>query len=144
MNTLENKIQEDLKSSMKLRNTERTECLKMVKTAFMEYKTAKNAKPLDESAEINIIRKMISAREDAIQQFEAAGRLELAKAEAEEIVYLKPMLPPEVSEEDIRAYAESVIIEKGIQNMGKYVKVLKEKFPTTDGKLISTIVKSLL
>ena len=65
-------------------------------------------------------------------------------AEAEEIVYLKPMLPPEVSEEEIRTYAESVIIEKGIQNMGKYIKVLKEKFPTADGKLIATIVKSLL
>ena len=133
-----------IKSAMLNKQASALRAYRAVKTAFMEYKTAKNAKPLDEIAEINIIRKMISAREDAIQQFEAAGRLELAKAEAEEIVYLKPMLPPEISEEDIRAYAESVIIEKGIQNMGKYVKVLKEKFPTTDGKLISTIVKSLL
>ena len=133
-----------IKSAMLNKQASALRAYRAVKTAFMEYKTAKNAKPLDEFAEINIIRKMISAREDAIQQFEAAGRLELAKAEAEEIVYLKPMLPPEVSEEEIRAYAESVIIEKGIQNMGKYIKVLKEKFPTTDGKLISTIVKSLL
>ena len=133
-----------IKSAMLNKQASALRAYRAVKTAFIEYKTAKNAKPLDESAEINIIRKMISAREDAIQQFEAAGRLELAKAEAEEIVYLKPMLPPEVSEEEIRTYAESVIIEKGIQNMGKYIKVLKEKFPTTDGKLISTIVKSLL
>ena len=141
---IQNQIDGLIKSAMLNKQASALRAYRAVKTAFMEYKTAKNAKPLDESAEINIIRKMISAREDAIQQFEAAGRLELAKAEAEEIVYLKPMLPPEVSEEDIRAYAESVIIEKGIQNMGKYVKVLKEKFPTTDGKLISTIVKSLL
>ena len=141
---IQNQIDGLIKSAMLNKQTSALRAYRAVKTAFMEYKTAKNAKPLDEIAEINIIRKMISAREDAIQQFEAAGRLELAKAEAEEIVYLKPMLPPEVSEEDIRAYAESVIIEKGIQNMGKYVKVLKEKFPTTDGKLISTIVKSLL
>ena len=141
---IQNQIDGLIKSAMLNKQASALRAYRAVKTAFMEYKTAKNAKPLDESAEINIIRKMISAREDAIQQFEAAGRLELAKAEAEEIVYLKPMLPPEVSEEEIRAYAESVIIEKGIQNMGKYVKVLKEKFPTTDGKLISTIVKSLL
>ena len=141
---IQNQIDGLIKSAMLNKQASALRAYRAVKTAFMEYKTAKNAKPLDESAEINIIRKMISAREDAIQQFEAAGRLELAKAEAEEIVYLKPMLPPEVSEEDIRAYAESVIIEKGIQNMGKYIKVLKEKFPTTDGKLISTIVKSLL
>ena len=141
---IQDQIDELIKSAMLNKQASALKAYRAVKTAFMEYKTAKNAKPLDEAAEINIIRKMISAREDAIQQFEAAGRLELAKAEAEEIVYLKPMLPPEVSEEEIRVYAESVITEKGIQNMGKYIKVLKEKFPTTDGKLISTIVKSLL
>ena len=141
---IQNQIDGLIKSAMLNKQVSALRAYRAVKTAFMEYKTAKNAKPLDEAAEINIIRKMISAREDAIQQFEAAGRLELAKAEAEEIVYLKPMLPPEASEEEIRAYAESVIIEKSIQNMGKYIKVLKEKFPTNDGKLISTIVKSLL
>ena len=141
---IQNQIDGLIKSAMLNKQASALRAYRAVKTAFMEYKTAKNAKPLDEVAEINIIRKMISAREDAIQQFEAANRLELAKAEAEEIIYLKPMLPPEVSEEDVRTYAESVITEKGIQNMGKYVKVLKEKFPTTDGKLISTIVKSLL
>ena len=141
---IQNQIDELIKSAMLNKQASALRAYRAVKTAFMEYKTAKNAKPLDEVAEINIIRKMISAREDAIQQFEVANRLELAKAEAEEIVYLKPMLPPEVSKEDVRTYAESIITEKGMQNMGKYVKVIKEKFPTTDGKLISTIVKSLL
>ena len=141
---IQNQIDGLIKSAMLNKQASALRAYRAVKTAFIEYKTAKNAKPLDEVAEINIIRKMISAREDAIQQFEAANRFELAKAEAEEIIYLKPMLPPEVSEEDIRVYAESVITEKGMQNMGKYIKVLKEKFPTTDGKLISTIVKSLL
>ena len=141
---IQNQIDRLIKSAMLNKQASALRAYRAVKTAFMEYKTAKNAKPLDEVAEINIIRKMISAREDAIQQFEAANRLELAKAEAEEIVYLKPMLPPEVSKEDICTYAESIITEKGMQNMGKYVKVIKEKFPTTDGKLISTIVKSLL
>lgn len=141
---IQNQIDGLIKSAMLNKQASALRAYRAVKTAFMEYKTAKNAKPLDEVAEINIIRKMISAREDAIQQFEAAGRLELAKAEAEEIVYLKPMLPPEVSEEDVRIYAESIITEKGMQNMGKYIKIIKEKFPTTDGKLISTIVKSLL
>lgn len=141
---IQEKIDALIKSAMKNSQTSALRAYRAVKTAFMEYKTAKNAKPLDEAAEINIIRKMISAREDAMQQFEAAGRLELAKAEGDEIVYLKPMLPPEVSKDDIRTYAESVITEKGMQNMGKYVKALKEKFPTADGKLIATIVKSLL
>ena len=141
---IQEKIEELIKSAMTNSQPAALRAYRAIKTAFMEYKTAKNAKPLDEIAEINIIRKMISAREDAIQQFKAADRLELTKSEEEEIVYLKPMLPPEASEEDIRVYAESIITEKGMQNMGKYIKIIKEKFPTTDGKLISTIVKSLL
>ena len=141
---IQEKIDELIKSAMKNSQPAALRTYRAVKTAFMEYKTAKNAKPLDEVAEINIIRKMVSAREDAMQQFKAAGRLELAKAEEEEITHLKSMLPPEVSEENIRVYAESIITEKGMQNMGRYIKVLKEKFPTADGKLIATIVKSLL
>ena len=141
---IQEKIDELIKSAMKNSQPAALRTYRAVKTAFMEYKTAKNAKPLDEVAEINIIRKMVSAREDAMQQFKAAGRLELAKAEEEEITYLKSMLPPEVSEEDIRIYAESIITEKSMQNMGRYIKALKEKFPTADGKLIATIVKSLL
>ena len=115
-----------------------------VKAAFTGYKTVKNAKPLDEIAEINIIHKMISSREDAIQQFKAAGRTGLAEAEEDEIKYLKSILPPDVSEEDVYTYAVSIITEKGMQNMGKYIKILKEEFPTADGKMIATIVKSLL
>ena len=141
---IQDQIDELIKSAMKNSQPGALRVYRAVKTAFMEYRTAKNAKPLDEAAEINIIRKMISAREDAIQQFKDAGRTELAEAEAEEITYLKPMLPPEVSEDDVRVYAESIITEKGMQNMGRYIKALKEKFPTADGKLIATIVKSLL
>ena len=141
---IQDQIDELIKSAMLNKQASALRAYRAIKTAFMEYKTAKNAKPLNEVAEINIIRKMISAREDAIQQFKDAGRNELAEGEAEEITYLKPMLPPEVSEEDIRIYAESIITEKGMQNMGRYVKVIKEKFPTADGKLIATIVKSLL
>ena len=141
---IQDQIDELIKSAMKNYQPAALRTYRAVKTAFMEYKTAKNAKPLDEVAEINIIRKMISAREDAIQQFKDAGRNELAEGEAEEITYLKPMLPPDISENDIHMYAESIITEKGMQNMGKYVKIIKEKFPTADGKLIATIVKSLL
>ena len=141
---IQDQIDELIKSAMLNKQASALRAYRAIKTAFMESKTAKNAKPLNEVAEINIIRKMISAREDAIQQFNDAGRYELAQAEKDEITYLKPMLPPEVSEDDVRTYAESIITEKGMQNMGRYIKTLKEKFPTADGKLIATIVKSLL
>ena len=138
------KIDKMIMEALKAGEKTKAGVFRMLKAEFLVFKTAKNAKPLDEVAEINIIRKMISAREDAIQQFKDAGRNELAEGETEEITYLKPILPPEVSENDIRAYAKSIITEKGMQNMGRYIKALKDKFPTADGKLIATIVKSFL
>ena len=54
-----------IKEAMKSGNKVRLETLRAIKTAEMEYRTAKNAKPLDETAEVGILRKMISQREDA-------------------------------------------------------------------------------
>ena len=82
---IQEKIDELIKSAMKNSQSTALRVYRAVKTAFMEYKTAKNAKPLNEIAEINIIRKMISAREDAMQQFKIANRFELAKVEEDEI-----------------------------------------------------------
>ena len=63
---IQDQIDELIKSAMLNKQASALRAYRAVKAAFMEYKTAKNAKPLDEIAEINIIRKMISAREDAM------------------------------------------------------------------------------
>ena len=70
-----------------LKNHEATRLatLRLIKTKFLEYKTSKGAKPIDENVEISLLRKMVSERKDAIGMYIAAGRQELADKETAEL-----------------------------------------------------------
>jgi uncharacterized protein YqeY len=111
----------------------------------MNYETAKNAKPLDEAAEIQILRKMVAQREESVEQYKLAGRLESAEQEMKEIEILNSYLPAPVSKEDVEDFVKTLITpETTKKDMGNIVKTVKTKFPTAEGKLVADIVKNLL
>lgn len=62
-----------IKESMIAKDKTKTEVLRAVKTAFVNYSTQKNAKPLDDAIEIQIIKKMAQQREDTAEQYKNAG-----------------------------------------------------------------------
>ena len=135
-------IMEALKAGEKIK----AGAFRMLKSEFLVFKTAKNAKPLDEAAEITIIKKMIKQRQDAAKEYLAAGRLELADNELEEVDVLKPLLPAEITEEEIKEAVKEVsnTIEHAKKNMGVFMKAVKSKYPTADGKTVSQIVSTFL
>ena len=114
---------------------------RLIKTKEMEFKTAKNAKPFDEAAQINMLRKMVKEREDAAKTYVNAGREELANKELTERMYIKELLPPEVSENDINAYITNEFPKISKKEMGFVIKCVKDKFPTADGAVIAKLVK---
>lgn len=135
-------IMEALKAGEKIK----AGAYRMLKSEFLVFKTAKNAKPLDDAAEISIIKKMIKQRQDAAKEYLEAGRLELADNELDEVAVLKVLLPAEITEEQIKEAVKEVAnttvpIKK---NMGVFMKAVKAKYPTADGKLVSQIVSTFL
>lgn len=135
-------IMEALKAGEKIK----AGAFRMLKSEFLVFKTAKNAKPLDDAAEISIIKKMIKQRQDAAKEYLEAGRLELADNELDEVAVLKVLLPAEITEEQIKEVVKEVAnttvpIKK---NMGVFMKEVKAKYPTADGKLVSQIVSTFL
>lgn len=135
-------IMEALKAGEKIK----AGAFRMLKSEFLVFKTAKNAKPLDDAAEISIIKKMIKQRQDAAKEYLEAGRLELADNELDEVAVLKVLLPAEITEEQIKEAVKEVAnttvpIKK---NMGVFMKAVKAKYPTADGKLVSQIVSTFL
>lgn len=135
-------IMEALKAGEKIK----AGAYRMLKSEFLVFKTAKNAKPLDDAAEISIIKKMIKQRQDAAKEYLEAGRLELADNELDEVAVLKVLLPAEITEEQIKEVVKEVAnttvpIKK---NMGVFMKAVKSKYPTADGKLVSQIVSTFL
>lgn len=141
---IQEKLNELIREAMKSGDKIRLETLRAIKTAEMEYRTAKNAKPLDDTAEVGILRKMISQREDAAAEYVRGGREDLAEKELLEVKVIKEFLPAEISRDTIEAAAREIIDVKDIKMMGKYIKALRDKFPTADGKVISETVKWIL
>ena len=150
-----------IKGSMKSRNRTELRAYKNLKAEIQAFKTAKNAKPYDEVAEISIIKKYCEKLEKSILSFSEAHREDLVAEYRDELEVLRKLLPEPVSESDICSFIgsdeeyfsqfteeyldESGKVTRGIQipkkEMGNAIKHLKSKFPQADGKLISTIVK---
>lgn len=133
--------------AMKEHNEVKLRTLRLIKTKFLEYKTSKGAKPIDETIEISLLRKMVSERQDSIEQYIAAGRNELASKEKEELNIIEEFLPAPITEESILEKFNS-LLDEGIEpirkNMGIFIKRIKDSYPTADGKIVSTIVSSKL
>lgn len=132
---------------------------KNLKAEIQKVKTAKNAKPYTNAAEIQLISKMCKNLEEAILDFSKAHRDDLVSDYTSELEVLKKLLPEPVNESQICSklsewcrenhftqrfqtaigYEEYLVIPK--KEMGNAIKHLKSKFPQEDGKLISSIVK---
>lgn len=140
------KIDKMIMEALKAGEKVKAGAFRMLKSEFLVFKTAKNAKPLDENAEISIIKKMIKQRQDAAKEYLAAGRLELADNELDEVEVLKALLPAEITEEQIAEAVKEVanITEPIKKNMGVFMKTIKAKYPTADGKMVSQIVSAFL
>lgn len=144
---LYNNIDKLIAEAMKSQNEIKLRTYRLIKTAFMEYRTSKGAHEIDEATEVKILRKMQTERADAIKMYVEAGRNELAQKEREELDVIKDYLPAEITEKQILEAYNNVLM-KGIEpvrkNMGLFIKSIKEKYPTSDGKLVSTIVSKNL
>ncbi len=137
------KIDELIGEARKNKQESRLSVLQAIKAAFLNYKTAKNAKPLDDTAEIQIIKKMVSQREESIMLFRKGGREDLATSEETELDILKEFLPAEVGRDEIMAVLEEWMKTNTLEKktMGLAIKYVKSKLPMADGKLTSDIVK---
>ena len=135
------------------------EAFRAVKAELLLNSSSKNPKPegkficvtgLDswiENIEINeldlyIIRKLIKEREEQVSMYDANSRKDLADMYREQMKYLKELLPPEISKEQIQEAVVTAYPNGFTQKeMGKVIKEIKAIYPTADGKLISEIVK---
>ena len=152
-------INECIAKAMKSKNQVELRAYKNLKAEIHILQTAKNAKPYDEAAEIQLISKMCKKLEDSISSFIEANREDLASEYREELDVLKKLLPKPVEASDIEYilyiwadqknfmdYSKEDLPEIAIpkKEMGNAIKYLKSRFPQVDGKMISEIVKKYI
>ena len=128
---------------MKARDTVSLNTLRALKSALKNAAIEKGGADaeLEEAEVVGIIRKQVKQRRDSIEQFEKAGRQELADNEQAEITILEKFLPAGLSGEELAALVAAAVAETGAStraDMGKVMKLLQERTAgRADGKTLS-------
>ena len=146
---MEKQIQADMMAAMKAKETVRLASLRAIKAAIMLAKTAEGSTgEIDDAGIVKIIQKLVKQRKESAQQYNDAGRPELAENELAEAVCMEVYLPKQLSEAEVEARLAEIIAEVGASkpsDMGKVMGVATKRLAgLADGRLISTVVKKLL
>jgi uncharacterized protein len=142
------RINEDLKAAMKSKDSDRLSTLRMVKTALKNREIDKMEALTDDEA-IKTLQSLVKQRRDSVEQYQQAGRIDLAEKEAAEIKIIEEYLPAALDEAAITRVVEETIAETGASSMkeiGAVMKAVMAKLAgqTVDGKAVNQIVKSKL
>ena len=143
-----NTIISDLTAAMKAQDAGRTSTLRMVKASLMNRKIEKGSELTDEEVQ-KALQSLVKQRRDSIEQYETAGRSELAAKEAAEIAVIEGYLPQAATDEEIRAAVDAAIDETGassMKDMGSVMKAALAKLAgkSADGRAVSEAVKAKL
>ena len=144
------RISDDIKNAMRAKDSTALNALRALKSAMTNAAIEKGGlgTVLDEPEALAMIRKQIKQRQDSIEQFEKAGRAELASNEKAEIAILSAYLHAAITEEQIAAIVEQAVSETGASSkadMGKAMKRAQELSEgRADGKLLSAAVMKRL
>jgi uncharacterized protein YqeY len=150
MSTTAPQIQEDIKTAMKAKDALALNALRALKSALTNAAIEKGGlgTELEESEVLAIVRKQIKQRNDSIEQFEKAGRAELAATEKSEIEILSRYLPAALGEAELAQIIEQAVTDTGATgkaDMGKVMKRCQELADgRADGKLLSAAVMKRL
>ena len=146
--TLNAKIVSDLTAAMKAKDADRLSTLRMVKANLMNRQIEKGSELTDEEV-TKALQSLVKQRRDSIDQYNNAGRSELAEKEAAEITVLEEYLPQAASTDEIDAAVTAAVAETGassMKEMGAVMKAVAAKLAgkSVDGKTVSEAVKSKL
>jgi uncharacterized protein len=142
------RVQQDMVAAMKGRDAAGLSALRMIKAALMKLKVD-SPKPLDEAAEMQVLKSLIKQRTEAADMFRQAGRAEQARKEELERELIQTYLPAAASESEIETAIQDAMAETGaisLKQLGVVMKAVQSKLSgkTVDGKTLSEKVRSRL
>jgi hypothetical protein len=137
-------------TAMKARETLKVETLRGAMSSFTNELVAKGRKPTEELTDneaVTVLKRLGKQRKDAIEQFTAGGRAELAEKEAKELLIIEAYLPQMASREEIEKVARAKKDEMGVTDLSGAGKltgaVMKEFAGRADGTDVKEVVASL-
>ena len=145
---LKDKINQDLKDSMKSGDKIRLSVVRSIRALILEFEKSGAAKELTPDEELKMLTTAAKKRKESIEQFRNAGRNELADTEEAELKILMNYLPKQMDEIEIKNEIIRLASEIGAKNKVDFSKlmplVMKELKGKADGKLVKSIVENYL
>ena len=147
--SLKEQIDGDIKKAMLAKNQPELLALRAIKSLILLAETEKGAKEeLTADAELKLLAKASKQRKESAEVFGQQGRKELEEKELAELAIIERYMPKQLSEDEVKAKLQAIITKVGATgpaDLGKVMGVAsKELAGQADGKLISSLVKSLL
>ena len=140
-------INEDIKEAMKAKDQVRLDVVRMMKTALKNHEIDK-MKELTDTDSIEVLGREVKKLKDAVEQFRAGGRADLAEKTEKEIVIIAAYLPAAMSEDEIKAIIVAKIATAGDVTAKDFGRIMKEVSADTkgraDGGTVSRLVKEAL
>ena len=139
---LREKLEEDIKSSMRSRDQARLDALRFLKFAVQAVEKEQK-KELDDAGMIEVATKQASDRRDSVKAFEEGGRDVMAAKEAAELVVLEEFLPPQMPPEEISHLIKATAAEVGAASIQDKGKLMGKLMPQVRGKADGTVVNEM-
>jgi len=144
---LKQRIPDDMKSAMKSGDKRKLGVIRLLMAAIKQREVDERVE-LDEDQILVVLDKMVKQRRDSIDQYEKAGRDELAEQEKFEIGILQEYLPEALSEEEITELIKQAMADTGAESMRDMGKVMGQLKPKLQGRAdmgpVSAKIKQLL
>ncbi|PSQ93163.1 MAG: glutamyl-tRNA amidotransferase [Bacteroidetes bacterium SW_4_67_19] len=119
---LEDQIADDLKAAMRAKDDARRRALRSLRAALAEK--ARTGGELAEEDEREVLQKQAKQRREALQQYEDAGRDDLAEKERAELAVIEDYLPEPLGDEELDRELEAIIEETGAASMSDMGRVM--------------------
>ena len=146
--TLKEQITAHLTEAMKAKDALRTSTLRMVKAAVKNREIEKG-EDLSDDEMMKVLRSLVKQRRDSVEQYEKAGRQELAAKETSEIEIIEAYLPQAAASGEVEQAVLLAIEETGatsMREMGAVMKAAQARLAgrNADGRTVSEMVKTKL
>ncbi len=140
--SLKDKLMEDMKSSMKNKDTLRKNTITMVRANIKQREVDERVELTDEDI-IDIIAKQVKEKRDVIQDFEKGGREDLVEQTKKEIEILLEYLPKQLTEEEVEEIVKDTIKEVGAKSIKDIGLIMKSVMPKIKGRADGSMVNSI-
>ncbi|MBD2861739.1 MULTISPECIES: GatB/YqeY domain-containing protein [Paenibacillus] len=145
--SLSEQLNEDMKRAMKNQDKFSLSVIRMIRSAIKNVEIDQK-KTLDDNEVLDILNREIKQRKDSLQEFEKAGRDDLAETLKKELEVIAVYMPEQLTEEEIKTVVSQTIQETGVSSKAELGKLMSALMPKVkgraDGRLVNQIVQQLL